>query len=116
MFVRISALASKKGQIKKNSLESVFLVNLVTPKEYFENNHNFLDFGHSKKFFTNLEMADQVKINDIKRFDEIWCLRQFATHSKVRFQKDIGKSDWKWWLRHGKTTCTLSRKNYLPLH
>ena len=71
MFVRISALASKKGQIKKNSLESVFLVNLVTPKEYFENNHNFLDFGHSKKFFTNLEMADRVKINGIKRFDEI---------------------------------------------
>ena len=49
--------------------------------------HNFLKFGHSKKCFTNLQMAGQVKITDIKRFDESLCLIQFATLSNVRFQK-----------------------------
>ena len=32
---------------------------------------NFLDFGHTKKFFSNLEMAEQFKINDVKRQSEI---------------------------------------------
>ena len=37
----------------------------------FKEIYNFVNFGHSTKFFTNLEMADQVEFNDIKRFDEI---------------------------------------------
>ena len=34
--------------------------------------HNFFIFSLSEKFFSNLEIAEQFKIIDIKRFDEIW--------------------------------------------
>ena len=37
----------------------------------FKEIYNFVNFGHSTKFLTNLKMADQVEFNDIKRFDEI---------------------------------------------
>ena len=46
--------------------------------------HNFVNFRHTKKFFSNLEMADRFKIIDIKRFDEIWCLAFF---NFVRFKQ-----------------------------
>ena len=55
--------------------------------------HNFLSFGHTKKFFTNLEMADQVKINDIKRLDDICGLGSSKLFQKLVFKKILGKSD-----------------------
>ena len=52
--------------------------------------HNFPNFGHSNKFFSNLEMADRVKINDIKQFDEIWCSRLFQNlHFRKYFMRLI---------------------------
>ena len=36
--------------------------------------HNFFIFSLSEKFFSNLEMAERIKIIDIKRFDENWRL------------------------------------------
>lgn len=36
--------------------------------------HNLNNFGNSKKFFSNLEMAKKIKIKNMKRFDEIWRL------------------------------------------
>ena len=39
--------------------------------------------SYSKKFFTNLEMADQVKIKDIKQFDVIWRLDSLRLFQRI---------------------------------
>ena len=38
-------------------------------------------------------MADQVKINDIKRLDDIWGLDSAKLFQKLVFKKILGKSD-----------------------
>ena len=48
---------------------------------------NFLNFGDSKKFLTNLEMAERFENNDVKRHNEI---RQAVLY---KWSESLGKSN-----------------------